>query len=130
MHPGACAVVHAAPNLAGNSSLFFLPSFPSAMARSVLHAVLSHSRRTHGLGTRNISSDGYFGFDSVRSGRSAVRIDGQSTAGRPDGHLRTANGVRDRMPSDEGEKANHGFDLDSAAQGGTGRGVEARRSHR
>ena len=95
----------------------------------MLLAEASRWRRTNRLATRGVSSDGYFGFDSGRRSRSAARIDIQSTGGRPDGNFRTAVGMRDWMPSDEGEQAGHWPYLNSAAQAGKRGGVSACRTH-
>ena len=81
------------------------------------------------FGTRGVSSDGYFGFDSDRISHGGARIDSQSTAGRPDGNFRTAVGMRDCISSDEREQAGHWPDLNRAAQAGTPSGVSASRTH-
>ena len=70
------------------------------MARSMLQALSKHGRGEESRGNRGFGSNVYFRFDSSRRGRRAFRIDIQSAAGRPNGHVWIAAGVRYRMRSE------------------------------
>ncbi len=124
-HARNCAALRMQVRIAQNSTFFKRPRRATAMARSMLHALSERGKREkESRGNRGFGSDGYFGFDSCRRGRRAVRIDLQSAAGRSDGHVRTAVGVRDRVPAGEREKSGNAPDRNSFAackpRGGVG----------
>ncbi len=124
MHQAAFAIPARSRNLA---IIRGFPHLHRSSANGTIDAVSPTEQRKREKeirGYRGFDSDVYFGFDSRRRGCRAVRIDLQSAAGRPDGHVRTAVRMRDRVPAGEREKSSDALDRYSVAarkpRGGVG----------